>query len=131
VGQAPTFVYNQPGEYILTLLATDANGCQDSISVIITVQQTLEVFLPNVFTPNNDGVNDEYFPVVQGASEFSMMIFNRWGELLFVSVSADLPWNGRTPYEAEAVNGVYFCVATAKDFYGNVREFRTTVTLVR
>jgi gliding motility-associated-like protein len=131
VGQSPTFVYNQPGAYVLSLLVTDADGCKDSASVSITVQQNLEVFLPNVFTPNNDGVNDEYFAVVQGASEFRMMLFNRWGELLFESFSADFPWDGTTPYGSEAVSGVYFCVAFAKDYYGKTHEYGTTVTVVR
>jgi gliding motility-associated-like protein len=131
VGQAPVFVYNQPGAYVLSLLVTDANGCQDSASAPIMVQQNLEVFLPNVFTPNNDGVNDDYFAVVQGASEFRIMIFNRWGQLVFESASADLPWDGKNTHGNDAVNGVYFCVAMAKDYYGNVREFRSTVTLVR
>ncbi|MCG9909938.1 MAG: gliding motility-associated C-terminal domain-containing protein [Flavobacteriales bacterium] len=128
---SPSFDYNVPGEFTLGLWITDANGCMDSAFTQILVYESMEVFLPNVFTPNGDLVNDEYFAVVKGVSDFRMFIFNRWGERVFESVSPDLHWDGTAPFGNEAVDGVYFCTVIVKDYYGKSHEFSSSVTLVR
>jgi gliding motility-associated-like protein len=128
---SPSFDYHVPGEFTLGLWITDANGCMDSAFTQILVYESMEVFLPNVFTPNGDLVNDEFFAVVKGISDFRMLIFNRWGEKVFESVSPDLHWDGKAPFGNEAMDGVYFCTVIVKDYYGKSHEFATSVTLVR
>ena len=66
------------------------------------------LFIPNSFTPNGDGLNDEFFPKGYGFGKdnFSFFIFNRWGELLYESHSKLAPWNGN--FKGENVpNGTY------------------------
>lgn len=96
-------VYVYPYEdfaYIVTV--TDQNGCQDTASVVINVDPNRHVFIPTAFTPNGDGLND-FFYLYGGlgvARVNKMMIFDRWGELLYQqeNVPATDPaygWDGR------------------------------------
>jgi gliding motility-associated-like protein len=76
--------------YEITL--TDAYGCVYKDSMQLIVEGAL--LLPNAFTPNDDGVNDLFIPLSVDVEEFRMDIFNRWGELIFVSTHVRQGWNG-------------------------------------
>lgn len=79
------------------LLGTDAGGCvgQDSVTVFFTKEGEQELFVPNAFTPNNDGLNDVFKPVFTGpATKFDFQIFNRWGQQVFHSNTPGKGWNG-------------------------------------
>lgn len=100
---SPTHNYNNLGQFIITLTATNMYGCTDSAS--ISVDATGDIVFPNVFTPdiNNstggeydatDLTNHVFFPIATGLSEFKMMIFNRWGELIFESNDINIGWDG-------------------------------------
>ncbi len=93
------------GEYIFTLV--DDFGCTrvDTITVIQS-ESSIEVFAPNAFTPNGDGVNDIWYPVGSGMEDFELQIFTRWGELIFTSNSIDVGWDG-TFKGRGTQNGVY------------------------
>ncbi len=93
------------GEYTFTLV--DSFGCirTDTVTVIESENST-EVFVPNAFTPNGDGVNDIWYPVGEGMEDFELQIFTRWGELIFTSNSTDVGWDGTFKGDA-AQNGVY------------------------
>lgn len=67
--------------YILTV--TDSAGCQVSDSVWVNVELVLEAAMPNVFTPNNDGINDRFFLIGKGVQSYSLQVFNRWGQLVY------------------------------------------------
>ena len=54
----------------------------------------MTVFVPSAFTPDNDGVNDGFGPVLTGVDEFRMVIYNRWGSPVFETEEADWWWNG-------------------------------------
>ena len=72
-------------ETVYTVKATDNNGCTTTDMLKITVTATRNVFLPNVFSPNSDGINDYFFP--QSTAEVEkityLRVFNRWGGLVF------------------------------------------------
>ncbi|GEM_PF-3612034 len=63
-----------------------------SNSIIITTKPNL--FFPNAFTPDGDGLNDVFIPIGKNISQYSLMIFNRWGEIIFHSDQLDVGWNG-------------------------------------
>jgi gliding motility-associated-like protein len=67
------------------LTATDANGCSGSDSIILIALCNKEsIYIPNTFSPTNDGVNDNFFPRANGSVLVkSMTIFNRWGQVVF------------------------------------------------
>jgi|GEM_PF-1651471 len=88
-----------------------------SYSNVITYVQTLQVFLPDAFTPNEDGLNDQYGANGLFVRDFQMQIFNRWGALLFVSNSMDERWDG-TYQGIVSPPGTYVCKIEAFDFRG-------------
>jgi len=108
-----------------------------SASNIYCMGNSPQVFIPDVFTPNGDTLNDYFAPVVSGIKSWSMVIFSRWGATVYkVAVSAAVPplggkgWDGNfkgTP----ANDGVYVYDLAATDYNGNVIKKQGTVTLVR
>ncbi len=84
-----------------------SSGCD---SVVVSSCDS-QMWFPNVFTPNADGLNDIFHAVGQGVSTFSMLIFNRWGEQVFKTDNFDHGWDGRFR-EAYCPDGVYFYIAT-------------------
>lgn len=85
----PSNVYTLPGTYTITLIATSANNCSDSFSDTVKVK---EPFLPNVFTPNGDNVND-VFAVAEDVLS-NGKIFNRWGNVVYEWKNTPCRWNG-------------------------------------
>ena len=100
------------GEYPVTLVVTDENGCTSQITRIIEIYDMFALYIPTAFSPNNDGVNDAFF--VQGAdidpNRFEMRIVNRWGNLVFESFDPTEVWYGPADATSEhfAQDGVYF-----------------------
>jgi len=86
------FNFEQYGQYNVTLYAFNQLGCPDSNTQQITVLPAEGYFIPNAFTPNGDGINDEFFPILQeGATLLSFQIFDRWGEKVHDGL---FPWDG-------------------------------------
>ena len=84
--------FSAPGRYRIGYLILDENGCrfQDStfieiteIPVIITPANKPNYYVPNSFTPNGDGINDEFGPIGTGLKSFNLQVYDRWGRLLF------------------------------------------------
>jgi len=96
---------------------------QDSIE-----EQTL--FIPSAFTPNGDGMNDEFKIYGEGLTEIQMNIFNRWGEIIFVSNEVDFFWNG-TVKGILAKQDVYVYQIYFKNQEGIREERRGKLVLVR
>ncbi|MCB9188239.1 MAG: gliding motility-associated C-terminal domain-containing protein [Flavobacteriales bacterium] len=85
-----------PGIYSTCIVAYNNNFCYDTTCHDLVVGDEFYIFVPNSFSPNNDGVNDIFYPVVNNYNEnkFEFYIFNRWGELIFKSEHPDNGWNG-------------------------------------
>ena len=110
------------------------NGCTDSISHQLRVGLYITYFLPNAFSPNNDGINDYYLGkgALAGMQNFEMNIFNRWGELIFVSKDPNEGWNGKKGNSGLIEpNGVYVCVVKYKNDHGESKEVKGFATLIR
>jgi gliding motility-associated-like protein len=103
----PTFPFPQGtgGEYPIRLTVTDANGCTDFIEGEIIIRNIFQYYLPNTFTPNNDGLNDVVMMVGSDIDEnkFKLEVFNRWGDIVFSSTNPETAWTGNT------YNGAYYC----------------------
>jgi gliding motility-associated-like protein len=99
----PQHKYAEEGTFNITLIARNGNGCADT-TVVLSAARAInhgKLLIPNAFVPNKSGggsgnpLNNEIFlPIVQKVTRFQMMIFNRWGELMFESTSADVGWDG-------------------------------------
>ena len=95
------------------------NTCKDSVTRTVRVYGEYGIFIPNAFSPDFDGLNDGFYPKGFGISEtnFSFLIFDRWGELVFNSNKIDTPWFG--DYKGKLVpNGVYVWKVHFQDLDG-------------
>jgi len=101
--------------YVYTVY--DQSGCASSDTLWVYSRPCLETALiPNVFSPNGDGKNEVfYIPGVCPNEDFSLQIFDRWGSLLFNSVSRNHTWDGKTNHGENAPDGTYFFIVKVKD----------------
>ena len=90
----PPHTYAGPGEYDVTLVVTNIYGCVDSITYRVIVKEDISVFIPNSFTPNNDGQNEFFTPMGVSLEDFEFWIFNRWGDEVFHG-DEENPWLGK------------------------------------
>jgi gliding motility-associated-like protein len=84
------------GIYPICLIATSEFGCADTLCQDILVESVLGVFVPNAFTPDGDGINDVFIPVVSGVKpdKFKFWVFNRWGDEIFFTDKIGQAWTG-------------------------------------
>ena len=132
--QNPSFTFPDTGTQAITLYVTHESGCQDSITQLIDIVPRVSYFLPNAFTPNNDDLNDGYRGngIFEGMENFRMMIWNRWGELIFETTDPNEAWNGRKKNTgAPSPNGVYICIANYTGPRGGNFEVKGFATLIR
>jgi len=93
-----TFPNDIPGTYEVCIVSNDANSCVDTLCSEIIIDDEFFIFVPNAFSPNDDGVNDFFFPVVRAfdINQFELLIFDRWGAQVFRSTSPSDYWDGRS-----------------------------------
>jgi gliding motility-associated-like protein len=94
--QNPTYAFPDSGYYDVQLIITNQYGCQDSVTIPVIVQEDFALYIPNTFTPNSDGINDLFYPQGMGVNpdKYEMMIFDRWGNLLFKTDKWMTGWDG-------------------------------------
>lgn len=125
-------IYDEPGTYTASLTATNSQGCQDTYSInIIVYSETSFLQIPNIFTPNNDGINDEFGASSYRIAAFKCSIYDRWGILISEISSVDEKWDGRTITGVPASDGTYFYVLKAMDFDGKLFENQGFIQLLR
>jgi len=120
----------------LCLFLENDFGCADSTCRDVLLFTTLNVFIPNAFTPDFDGINDGFKPVINGymPDSYHLMIYNRWGELIFESFDPNEYWFGSALQAGDyfAPDGVYqWFFEVADDFSGEIKQFQGHVSLLR
>ncbi len=124
----PTFLITQPGTYFVTL----SNACavrSDTIQVDTNCTTLLE--MPNVFTPNSDGINEEFLPIkIQQVKNFSLTIYNRWGIQLFQTSIPNQGWNGNH-VDKQCPDGTYFWIVNYESSVGINKSKKGVVHLIR
>lgn len=121
--------FSEPGIY--TVLLTASNGiCFDTWTIDIEVIPPMIVSPPNVFTPNDDNLNELYFVNVEYGAAFEAIILNRWGNKITTFSSINQGWDG-TSSGKDMEEGVYFVKYKATDFNDGVIEGHTYFHLVR
>ncbi len=126
----PSTVYNASGTYTVILTAYSGT-CSASASAIIIVEDGLSLEIPNVFTPNNDGVNDVFIIKSSGIKEISLNIFNRWGQKMYEFTGPKAAWDGYTGTGGKATDGTYFYFVKATGFDDKVIEKNGSLSLFR
>jgi gliding motility-associated-like protein len=118
----------------ITLIVEFGTSCADTAYGFVSLPDTLlNVEIPNVFTPNGDGINDEFR--IKGATaqcdEAEVFIYNRWGQLYYTNNTPHFKWNGKSNNGIDAPEGVYFVILKVKKHNQKVIEHRSTLTLMR
>jgi len=88
------FPSDEEGLYPVLLKVVNAVGCIDSITKNVFIADFSSLFIPNSFTPNNDGINDRWVISHNDLSYFKLTVFNRWGEVVFTTNDPDEAWDG-------------------------------------
>ncbi len=125
----PLYQYLATGKYLVTLVTSNGFGCWDTASD--TVYVTEGIFIPNVFTPNNDGQNDVFHVKAGGMKEYHIEIFNRWGEKVFQADSPEIDWDGRSMTGVQESDGDYYYIIRASDYKGKPFNQNGYVQLIR
>jgi gliding motility-associated-like protein len=127
--QNPEHTYADNGSQTVCLTASN-NGCEDSECKVVEVDATDFINIPNVFTPDGDGVNDYFFINSSRLKTFKLDIYDRWGLLVFSSEHSGEKWDGRTTSGVKASDGTYYFVLKATSMKS--KDYSTTgfVTLL-
>lgn len=129
---SPNHTYMAVGEYCISLIVTSINKCIDTTTKCLVVDPVMTLYIPNVFSPNADGVNDSFFAKGEYIKEFQMRIFDRWGNMVFYSDDIDHHWDGKVKSNGEiAQQDVYVYDVRAKDINNKSRKYIGTVTLIK
>lgn len=104
----PSHTYQNGGIYTIGLVVSNEIGCEDSTSKTIEIKN-IDLFVPNSFTPNGDGINDQFIPIMNSVSSegYIMSIYNRWGELVFQTTDIHQGWDGMHDGVYVPVNSTY------------------------
>ncbi len=131
---SPTHTYRDTGLFEVIQVVTHPSGCQDTLIRYLDIKPEVRYFIPNAFTPNGDSTNDLFrgVGIMEGATNFRMSIWNRWGELVFETTDPFGGWNGRKNNTGkDSPNGVYMVLVTFNGPRGEPNQFKDFVTLLR
>ncbi|MEP7263519.1 MAG: PKD domain-containing protein [Bacteroidota bacterium] len=125
----PSHTYLSIGIYNVMQQVTSAFGCLDTAFRIIEVNGVYTLYIPNAFTPNNDGKNDEFFAYGEGITDFNIAIFDRWGQAVFESSEINKGWHGDVNGKT-GVQDVYFYVVKITDLFKKEHTVNGRVTAI-
>lgn len=128
----PNHIFGSGGTYTVILTVTDdESGCSDTASLTIRVEDDLIIVVPNVFTPNGDGVNDLFHIKISGAKEAEGYIYNRWGQLMYKWDALNLSWDGKALNGENCPDANYFYIIKVIDNKDKKHEFPGYTLIVR
>ena len=125
-GPTVQHTYEEFGRYQPVLRYEGPNACSFADTVDEIAVLTFDLYVPNAFTPDRDGVNEVFKPEGQGVRQYTLKVFNRWGERVFEGRNEG--WDGKL--NGELVQpGVYFYTLKVRNAFNNLefREGRLTV----
>lgn len=126
------YQFQLPGEYRIALTVTnELSGCSHTDSTEIVTVTEADIRFPDAFTPNGDGMNDEFRPAYKSIKKYNLSIYNRWGRRVFSSSNPEKGWDGKNG-NSEAAEGVYIYICEAEAYERGISFTRKgTVTLIR
>ena len=129
----PGYTYESIGNYTVQLITTNGYGCTDTLNQVVVIADDIMLYVPTAFSPNGDGVNDSFYAKGVGIDEknFSMLIFDRWGEMIFQSSGLNDAWNGKVNDKALVSNDIFVWKIVYKSQTGEKLLKSGHVTLVK
>jgi gliding motility-associated-like protein len=126
----PLHTYTDTGSYVVRLAVSNGGGCSDTIEKTIIIKPVFKFYVPNAFSPDGDGINEKWFPATTGLTNYTVQVFNRWGQRVFMSSDINEGWDG-TNKGKECPSGVYSYTLESKGLFK--AEFKTngTIQLIR
>jgi gliding motility-associated-like protein len=120
--------YADTGKYDIIYVVNNEFNCVDSLTATLIINPAYQIFIPNSFTPNNDGDNDVFQPFVNGANNYTMTIFNRWGEIIYNEENGF--WDGKVN-DNLVQNGIYSYSILVYDFKDKPFIYTGIITLLQ
>jgi gliding motility-associated-like protein len=130
INQNPSTVFNTAGTYTVILIASSAS-CSDTTSKTIIVEDGFTIEIPNVFTPNGDGVNDAFHIKTTGVKSAEGVIYNRWGQLLYSWDVLNVSWDGKGSNGEICPDATYFYLIKVIDKKGKEHIAPGYVLIIR
>ena len=126
--QSPTATPTVTTDYIVYV--TDANGCSNSDTVRITVEEAFDIFIPDAFSPNGDGENEMLFVRGNGIENLLFRVYDRWGQMVFETTDQLLGWDGT--FKGSALNEGVFVYILEGNYIGGIQfDQKGNITLHR
>jgi gliding motility-associated-like protein len=127
--------------YIVSLYIENIFGCTDTVRREVIIRPAFAIWIPNVFTPDGDGVNDLFFVQGFGLKEIETLVFDRWGELVYegytvldgeeITSSSDAGWDGTFRGNTITVQDVFVYKVRVKDVFNEWHDFIGRITLIK
>ncbi len=123
--------YTDTGSYAITLTITNQYGCMDTAYQNVIVEPNFIFYIPSAFSPNGDGINDSFSGKGDFIKEYTMSVFDRWGNLIYRTDELDKPWDGKANYGSElAQQDTYIYSIIITDFKKQKHRYKGIVTLL-
>ncbi|HPQ07765.1 MAG TPA: PKD domain-containing protein [Bacteroidia bacterium] len=129
--QNPIHTFTQPGTYSVALVVYNQYGCRDMVVKTIVVEPEFHIYIPDAFTPDGNNINDVFLVKGMGidVTKFEMLIFDRWGELIFKTTDFYEGWDGTVRgKKKKATQDVYVYKIKVYDLKGNKHEYVGHIT---
>ncbi|MDI1354393.1 MAG: gliding motility-associated C-terminal domain-containing protein [bacterium] len=133
----PKVSFPQIGTYKVTLTATNYKGCKNELSKYLEVKNDFNVFIPNSFSPNHDGLNDIFLPVFSpfglDPKSYQLEIYDRWGHIVYGSTDCTKGWDGtyQNKGDTDLKEESYVYKLSFRDLESRVYYKTGSITLVR
>jgi gliding motility-associated-like protein len=122
--------YTAPGTYTVVLMATNGT-CSARDTAIVIVDSPVSIIIPNIYSPNGDGINDDWFITCVGIQYLHCDIFNRWGTLVYQLLAPNDVWSGIMNNGNHATEGTYYYILEATGYDGKSYKSHGPLTLVK
>lgn len=132
--QNPCHSYSDTGNYCANLVVHNANGCMSNQQYCLDINPYFAIFVPNAFSPNNDGLNDVFAPLMFNVLEegYLMQIYDRWGNLIFETTDIYKSWDGRANGGDQfAQMDSYVWKIQLKDYTGRIHKMIGHVSIIK
>jgi len=126
----PVHIYTDSGTYKITLIAYGKCTNDTDYSYIHIFDKYINIYIPDAFSPNGDGVNDVFDIKGLGFVDYNYSIYNRWGELTFETTDTKKSWDGSFKNQP-ATEGIYVYMISVTDQFGIKHYFSGNLTLMR
>ena len=126
----PFHIYNKSGVYRITLTAVSTDGCMDTAYLDLRIKEDFAFYIPTGFTPDADGKNDYFGPQGVGVTQYTMNIYDRWGNIIYTTTDLTQPWDGTTSGK-KAPEGTYIYWIQNADPDGQQHQYTGKVVLLR